>query len=61
MTKFGTKNVLLGHFWARISKNFLYIWNWHPPIYECAAFWETMKTLNFGLKMSFLGALGLKF
>ena len=44
MSKFGTKNVLFGYFWARTLKNYCHIWNKHPRIcHECVFNWYSSK------------------
>ena len=50
MPKLGTKNSLLGYFWARISKNYCYICNQHPQIFQIAKFREKMKMSKFETK-----------
>ena len=49
-SKFGTKNALFKYFWARIIKNYCYIWNQHPQICQIAKVREKMKMPKFGTK-----------
>ena len=55
MHSFGTKNVLFGYFWARISKNCCHIWNQHSQIYLTAKFCEKTKMPKFGTKSALFG------
>ena len=60
MPKFGTKNLLVCYFWARILKNCCNISNQHPQIGLFAKFHEKQECLNLGQKMPHLGFFGLK-
>ena len=62
MPKFGTKNAIIGYFWARILKltivifevstiEFVYLQN----------FTDKQKCQNLGPKMPYLGVFGLEF
>ena len=54
MPKFGTKNGLLGYFWARILKSYCHIWNQHPRICLIAKICEKTKMPKFGTKGALL-------
>ena len=47
MPKFGTKNVLLGCFWASVLKKYSHVWSQHPQICLIAENLMKKKTLNF--------------
>ena len=71
MHKFGTKDNLIGYFWARILENCCHISNYHLWICLTPKFCEEAKMLKFGTKnalfeyfwskMSYLGIFGLEF
>ena len=62
MCTFGTKNALIGYFWARIFKNYCHILNQHPQICLIVKFCKkTQKYLNLGPKMPYLGIFWLEF
>ena len=56
MPKFGIKNALFGHFWARILIKLLsYIWNHHPQICLFAKCHGRTKVPKFGTKNAWFG------
>ena len=70
MSKFGTKNALIGYFWAGIWKQNCHILKQHPRICVIPKFLEIIKMPKFGTKndlfryfwpkMSYLGIFGLE-
>ena len=61
MLKFGTKNALVGYFWATILKNYCDIWNKQSQICLVAKFCEKTKMAKFGSKNApYLGIFILK-
>ena len=55
MSKFGTKNVLFGYFWATILNNYCHIWNQHLRISVIAKFCEETKLPKYGIKNALFG------
>ena len=60
MPKFGTKYAWSAYFCAGIWNCYCHIWNLHPKICLNSKFPKKMKTLNLGLKMSYLCIFGLE-
>ena len=55
MPKFGTKNLLLEYFSARILKNYCHIWNQHLRISVIAKFCKETRMPTFGIKNILFG------
>ena len=59
--KFETKIALFEYFRTRILKSYCHIWNQCLQICLIVKFRRKTKSLNLGLKMSYLGTFGLEF
>ena len=61
MLKFQTKSTLLGHFWARLLKNYFRIWNQHPRICLFAKFCRKLKSTKFRSESDLFGSFFARF
>ena len=62
MPKFGTKNAIIGYFWARILKLTIVIFEVRTiEFVYLQNFTDKQKCQNLGPKMPYLGVFGLEF